>query len=195
MKYPDLRCSLEGRHQAVNAACAVATLESSVMPHLPIPEQAVRQGLEHVSWPGRLEQLQHHPVIICDGAHNPGAAECLKSHLQRIMAEQKGRRLILVIGMMQDKNLSVFLNTLAPLANVVILTKVEHPRSAAVSALRQALPAIDISVCESEAPQTALDLATRLAKENDLVCITGSLFLVGHIKSLMAGQTYEPVVG
>ena len=112
----NLRCALEGEHQTVNAACALAVLEASVMSRTTISERAVRQGLEQVSWPGRLERLRRHPLILCDGAHNPAAAECLKTFLQRNVSEQRERRLILVVGMMQDKNLRVFLNTLVPLA-------------------------------------------------------------------------------
>ena len=194
-EYLNLRCSLEGRHQAVNAACSVVALESSVMPHLSISERVIRRGLESVSWPGRLERLQRRPLIFCDGAHNPAAAECLKIHLQGLLDEQSGRRLIVVIGMMHDKNLSAFLDALVPLADEVILTQIEHPRSAPVLALKRALPVVDVPVYERESPQTAIDLATRLAEEDDLVCVTGSLFLVGHVKSLMIGSTYEPVVG
>ena len=194
-EYLNLRCSLEGRHQAVNAACSIVALESGVMPHLSISERIIRRGLESVTWPGRLERLQRRPLIVCDGAHNPAAAECLKIHLQGLLDERNGRRLIVVIGMMQDKNLSAFLNALVPLADEVILTQIEHPRSAPVLALKRALPVVDVPVHERESPQTAIDWATRLADHDDLVCVTGSLFLVGHVKSLMTGSTYEPVVG
>lgn len=194
-EYLNLRCSLEGRHQAVNAACSIVALESGVMPLLSISERSIRRGLESVTWPGRLERLQRRPLIFCDGAHNPAAAECLTVHLQGLLDERNGRRLIVVIGMMQDKNLPAFLNALVPLADGVILTQIDHPRSAPVLALKRALPVVDVPVYERESPQTAIDLATRLADHDDLVCVTGSLFLVGHVKSFMTGSTYEPVVG
>lgn len=194
-EYLNLRCSLEGRHQAVNAACSIVALESGVMPLLSISERIIRRGLESVTWPGRLERLQRRPLIFCDGAHNPAAAECLTVHLQGLLDERNGRRLIVVIGMMQDKNLAAFLNALVPLADGVILTQIDHPRSAPVLALKRALPVVDVPVYERESPQTAIDLATRLADHDDLVCVTGSLFLVGHVKSFMTGSTYEPVVG
>lgn len=194
-EYLNLRCSLEGRHQAVNAACSIVALESGVMPLLSISERSIRRGLESVTWPGRLERLQRRPLIFCDGAHNPAAAECLTIHLQGLLDERNGRRLIVVIGMMQDKNLSAFLNALVPLADGVILTQIDHPRSAPVLALKRVLPVVDVPVYERESPQTAIDLATRLADHDDLVCVTGSLFLVGHVKSFMTGSTYEPVVG
>ena len=194
-KYVNLRCALDGEHQTVNAACAVALLEAGAMPRTRIPERAVRQGLEQVSWPGRLERLRRHPELLCDGAHNPAAAECLKIHLQRRLSEQQGRRLILVVGMMQDKKFPAFLNALVPLADVVILTRINSPRAATVRALKEALPVIDRPVYERDAPGAAMDMATCLASENDLICVTGSLFLVGHVKSLMTGNAYEPVLG
>jgi len=193
--YVNLRCALEGEHQTVNAACALAVLEASVMPRTSMPEEAIRQGLEQVSWPGRLERLRRHPLLLCDGAHNPAAAECLKICLQRKVSERRERRLILVVGMMQDKNLAVFLNTLTPLADVVILTQINSPRAATVPALKEALPVIDRPVYERDAPGAAMDLATCLAGENDLICVTGSLFLIGHVKSLITGNAYEPVLG
>ncbi len=191
--YGNLRCALEGEHQTVNAACALALLEAGVTPQIPVPEWAVRQGLEQVSWPGRLEHLQRRPWILCDGAHNPAAAECLKRYLQRHV--QGKRRLILVIGMMRDKNVPVFLKTLAPLADAVIVTQINSPRAAGARALREALPAVDRPVYERDEPGAALDLATGLASDTDLICVTGSLFLVGHVKSLMTGKAYEPVLG
>lgn len=194
-KYLNLRCALDGEHQMVNAACAIALLEVGVTPRSRIPERALRLGLEQVSWPGRLERLRRHPEILCDGAHNPAAAEGLKIHLQRRLSEQQGRRLILVVGMMQDKNLSAFLKTLVPLADVVILTRINSSRAATVRALNEALPVIDRPAYERDAPEAAFDLAAGLAADNDLICVTGSLFLVGHVKSLMTGNVYEPVLG
>ncbi len=96
---------------------------------------------------------------------------------------------------MQDKNLSAFLDTLAPLADVVILTTINSHRSATLRALKEALPVIDCPLYERDSPGEAIDLATCLASKNDLICITGSLFLVGHVKSLMTGNAYEPVLG
>ena len=191
----NLRCALEGDHQVVNAACALALLEASGLSGTRIAAWAIRQGLEEVFWPGRLERLRRHPLILCDGAHNPAAAECLGLHLQRNVAEQRGRRLILIVGMMRDKNLVTFLKALAPLADVVIVTQIDSPRSATVQALQEALPATAGSVYARESPGAAIDLATGLASKNDLVCITGSLFLVGQAKSLLLGKAYEPVVG
>lgn len=194
-EFANLHCALDGEHQTVNAACAVALLEACVMPRIRISEQAVRQGLEQVSWPGRLERLRRHPEILCDGAHNPAAADCLKIHLQARLSEEQGCRLILMVGMMQDKNLSAFLKALAPLADVVILTRIHSSKSATVRALKEALPGLDRPVYECDAPGAAFDLATGLASDNDLICVTGSLFLVGHVKSLTMGKTYEPVLG
>lgn len=193
--YLHLRCALEGQHQLVNAGCALAVLESGVMPRIVISESAIRQGLEHVYWPGRLERLGTRPLMLCDGAHNPAAAACLKVSLQRILSEHDGCRLILVVGMMQDKNHAGFLHTLVPLADVVILTQLDVPRSASVEVLKRALPATDALLYERNTPQAAMALATGLGGKHDLVCVTGSLFLIGHVKSLLAGTNYEPVIG
>ena len=78
---------------------------------------------------------------------------------------------------------------------MVILTQINSPRAATVRTLKEALPVIDRPLYERDEPGAAIDLATCLAGENDLICITGSLFLVGHVKSLMTGNAYEPVLG
>ncbi len=193
--YQNLRCALEGRHQMVNAGCALAVLESAVMPRMAIAASAIRQGLECVAWPGRFERLGTHPPMLCDGAHNPAAAECLKICVRQTMAAEGRRRFILVVGMMRDKNHAAFLRVLVPMAHAVIVTRIDSPRSAPVDVLKRALPATDVPVYECDAPQAAMDLAVTLGGEGDLVCVTGSLFLVGCVKSLLAGRRYEPVIG
>ncbi len=193
--YLNLHCALEGRHQIVNAGCALAVLKSGEMSRMAIPESAIRQGLTRVAWPGRLEQLGSHPLTLCDGAHNPAAAECLKVYVRQKMSAEGRRRFILVVGMMRDKNHAAFLRILVPMAHAVILTHIASPRSAPVDVLKQALPATDAPLYERDSPQMAMDLAMNLGGENDLVCVTGSLFLVGYVKSLLAGMKYEPVVG
>jgi dihydrofolate synthase/folylpolyglutamate synthase len=181
--YEGLRCGLLGDHQVVNAACALALLEVASLQGLKVPESAVRLGLSQVVWEGRLEVMSQDPFVILDGAHNPAAADVLASSLVQLLRGLPKRRLILVVGMMQDKHHSGFLARLSPLADHVILTQSPILRSASVQMLQQALPHQGLSVQLVPDPLEALTVAREIATSSDLICITGSLILIGAVKA------------
>jgi dihydrofolate synthase/folylpolyglutamate synthase len=106
-----------------------------------------------------------------------------------------GRKLILIIAMMKDKNIEGCLAALLPLAHIVICTQIEHARSATVPMLQHKIHQKGLAVHGVATPSDAVALATRLADPQDLICVTGSLFLVGAVKSLLAGSRYAPIVG
>ena len=193
--YSSLPCALNGAHQLVNAGCAVALLEQSVMPSRVISEESIVQGLSSVSWEGRLETIRTHPLVVCDGAHNPAAAAGLACYLHSMIDGVPERKLILLIAMMRDKNITAFLAELLPLADVLICTQIEHSRSATVHELHNELPTPAPPVYGVPTPSDALALANQLADSRDIICVTGSLFLVGAVKSMLAGSTYAPIVG
>ena len=193
--YSGLVCALNGAHQYINAACALALLEQSVMPGRIISQQSVIEGLGHVSWEGRLETVKAHPLMICDGAHNPSAANELVEYLRAIVLAVPGRRLIIMVAMMRDKQIEAFLSILLPLAQTIICTQIDHPRSATVEELQSQLPTSVASVYGVRTPTEAVVLANQLADENDVICVTGSLFLVGAVKSVLTGSPYAPLVG
>lgn len=194
-RYLGLVCALNGVHQCVNAACALALLEQSVMPNRIISQQSVIEGLGHVLWEGRLETVKAHPLMICDGAHNPPAAKELVKYLQSIVSAVPERKLIILVAMMRDKHIEAFLSAFLPLAKTIICTQIDHSRSATVEELQSQLPASVASVYGVRTPTEAVDLAKRLADENDVICVTGSLFLVGAVKSVLTGSPYVPLVG
>lgn len=194
-EYSKLPCALNGSHQYMNAACALALIESSVMPSRAIPEEAIIQGLRSVKWEGRLETLMTNPLMVGDGAHNPAAAIMLAHHLETMIGEVFGRKLILVVAMMQDKNIDACLAVLLPLAHIVICTQIDHARSATVHMLQHKVNQEGLSVHGATTPSDAVALAIRLSDPQDLICVTGSLFLVGAVKSLLAGSRYAPIVG
>jgi len=193
--FPDLPCALHGAHQRVNAACALALLEQSVMPSREISKEVIIQGLSSVSWEGRLETLMSNPLMVCDGAHNPAAATCLAHNLQLIIDAVPDRKVILIVALMRDKDIEAFMGELLPLADVIICTQIDHARSATVQELQDQLPTGTPTVHGVPTPSDALVLAARLADSHDLICVTGSLFLVGAVKSVLAGSTYAPIVG
>jgi dihydrofolate synthase / folylpolyglutamate synthase len=193
--FSGLTCGLKGAHQLVNAACALALLENSVMPGRAISQEAIVEGLGSVSWEGRLETLRTNPRWVCDGAHNPAAATKLARHLQIMIEGVPGRKLIFIVAMMRDKNIEAFFAELLPLADVIIGTQIDHFRSATVDELIDRLPTGGPPMYRTATPSEAVALANRMADSRDMVCVTGSLFLVGAVKSVFSGSTYAPLVG
>ncbi|MDT7041930.1 folylpolyglutamate synthase/dihydrofolate synthase family protein [Candidatus Nitronereus thalassa] len=193
--FSGLSCALQGAHQLVNAACAVALLEKSVMASRVISREAIVRGLSSVSWEGRLETLMTNPTWVCDGAHNPAAARKLAHHLQGMIENVPSRKLIMIVAMMRDKNIAAFFAELLPLADVIICTQIDHFRLATGDELKDRLLTGSVPIHQASTPEKAVALAHRIANSHDLVCVTGSLYLVGAVKSVFSGSTYAPLVG
>ncbi|RMH36101.1 MAG: bifunctional folylpolyglutamate synthase/dihydrofolate synthase [Nitrospirae bacterium] len=179
--YENLSCALEGRHQALNAACALALLEAGARQGLSITESAIRTGLSRVQWPGRLEVWRTAPLLLVDGAHNPDAAQTLVAYLTRVLVRRPCSRLILVVGMMRDKDHAGFLKLLTPLAHSLILTQAHLPRAATPQELANCLPEDRRHVELYPNPLEALLAAERRANPSDVICVTGSLILIGEL--------------
>lgn len=194
----DLRTNLLGRHQYRNAALALAAVELLRERGYAISEEAVRQGLTRVRWPGRLEQVLDRPRCLLDGAHNPAAATALAQVLRH---ELTYRRLILVLGVMADKDIAGILKRLVPLAQVVIFSRPSYERAAPPEQLAAAAGSLPPEHYVIPDLGAALELAQRLAGPDDLIVVTGSLFTVGEARALLlpapetGRATFQPVRG
>lgn len=193
--YSGLTCPLPGVHQLENAGCALAMVELAAAQGFPVSERAVRSGLSGVSWEGRLERVEEQPLLLLDGAHNPAAAQALALYLTELRSERPGARLILLVGMMRDKDREGFFRILLPLVDEVILTQASLPRAATVHMLREAIGQRAEGVHEAPAPADALAQARRLAGPEDVILVTGSLLLVGEVKALLRGCGLSPLRG
>jgi dihydrofolate synthase/folylpolyglutamate synthase len=194
-RLPGLVCPLAGRHQLDNAACAIALLEAAGRQGLPVDEAAVSRGLRETRWDGRLELAGRSPDVLLDGAHNPAAAQVLAQHLASRRRAQAYGQVIVVVGMMRDKDYPAFLDIVASLADVLILTQAHLPRAATVDELRGGLNAPPSSVIAISDPEQAFAQARRMATSRDLICVTGSLMLVGDIKALLSGRQISLIRG
>jgi dihydrofolate synthase / folylpolyglutamate synthase len=170
-RFDDMLCRLLGVFQPGNALLAVAAAH-----HLGVSEEAVRRGLAGVEWPGRFQIIEHDPVVILDGAHNPGGARALAASLTTYFP---GRPLTLVIGISADKDQVGILRALAPLASRLILTAYAGARAATPAALRACLPPISAPVETAASTREAFSLAMAEPR-NPLICVAGSLYLVGE---------------
>jgi dihydrofolate synthase/folylpolyglutamate synthase len=174
---------LLGEHQLANATTAVAVTELLPGLGVPISQEAIVQGLRQVRWPGRLEVLSRAPFLVVDGAHNADSAHQLAAALKK---DFQYERLILIFGASLDKDIDGMLRELLPLAHRVIVTQAQHPRATEVQSLREALLARGCEPLSSHNVDQALDCALRLAQERDLICATGSLFVVAEVREAWA---------
>ncbi len=180
-----LALSLTGRHQYRNAAVALAVLELLGRQGFALPEAAIREGLARTRWPGRLEQVSRDPRVLLDGAHNPAAALALA---QALRARPRNGRLIMVMGVMADKDVDTILARLLPLAQLVIFTKPQYFRAAATADLaRRAAAFKHLEVIEVPRVAAAVARAQALAGPGDRIVVTGSLYTVGEAKAFFGG--------
>jgi len=193
--YDGLTCALEGRHQLDNAACALALLGAAAPHGIVVTAEAVREGLRAVNWAGRLEVIDRHPTILLDGAHNPAAATVLADYLARSVRSRPSRPVVLVLGMMRDKDHRGFVEPLRGLVDEVVLTQADLPRSATAQDLRAALEGLLPHPSVMPSLGDAMDLARQLATPDGLVCVTGSLMLVGECKAWFRGCGLSPLRG
>ena len=174
-----LRIPLLGTHQLENAATAVAALEAVGQRGTSIDEESIRQGLASVRWPGRLEVLRRCPLVVADGAHNSYSAQ----RLAQALGEYFGyKRLILVLGTSVDKDLRGIVDALAPLAQEVIVTHSRNPRAVAPEVLAAKFARFGIRPYTEGNVSSAVSRALDLAEEDDLICVTGSLFVVAEAR-------------
>lgn len=193
--YEDLSCGLAGRHQWDNAACALALLEAAGRAGIDTDEVAVRDGLRTVSWEGRLESIDEYPTVVLDGAHNPAAAHALAGYLKDFCFSHPTSRIILVWGMMRDKDRQGFIAPLLPFVSEIVLTQATLARSATVQELRATLHEWHGPVLEAALPMDAMTTARGRAMPHDLICIAGSLMLLGDIKAAVRGCGLSPIRG
>jgi len=195
VQYDGLTCALEGRHQLDNAACALALLGAAAPQGIAVTAEAVRAGLRAVNWAGRLEVVDRRPTILLDGAHNPAAATALADFLTRSDRSHPSRPVVLVLGMMRDKDHRGFVEPLRDLVDEVVLTQADLPRSATAQELRALLEGLLPHPHVVQSIGDAMALARQLATPEGLVCVTGSLMLVGECKAWFHGCGLSPLRG
>ncbi len=181
-RWNGLGLGLAGRHQVINASLALAAGEKLAEQGFSLEEGHFREGLLRARWPGRLELTGQAPRVLLDGAHNPGAARILK---QALREEFPRRRLIMVLGIMADKEIPRMMAHLLPLADLLILTRPGIDRAASLETLREHASPWKRPTLEKADVRAALELAMAEAGPEDLVVATGSLYTVGEARAYL----------
>jgi dihydrofolate synthase / folylpolyglutamate synthase len=169
-----IRCPLAGEHQVENAVTAAAALT-----RLAVSDSAIESGIAGARWPGRLEHVSESPEIILDGAHNPAGARALGAYIQRFYSS---RRVRLIYGAMRDKAIEEISGILFPLAQQVIVTAPRQARALAPEAMRQISD--HPNLVTAPGIEAALEMV-RDAAPQDVIFVTGSLFLVAEARALL----------
>jgi len=185
--YEDVRVALRGDHQLTNAAVAIGLAEILAQREFRITSAAIVAGLENAVHPGRLELFGDR--FLLDGAHNPAGAAALRAYLDDVV-QQNRFSMTLVFGAMLDKQLDEMAATLFPVASRLILTQPRNPRAALSAQLK---PFADkyarVPGEQTETSEDAMAKATSLQTANELIVVTGSLYLVGEVRAWLSKQT------
>jgi dihydrofolate synthase/folylpolyglutamate synthase len=186
-RYEETRLGLRGRHQVTNAMVAIRLAEALRERGFEISADAIKRGIETAAHPGRLEFWEGPPPILFDGAHNPAAARALRDFLDEFVK----RPITMIFGAMRDKALSEMAATLFPRARAVILTELDNPRAASIETLRAAAPEDfdQANVHQATSIKEALLIAQDITATDGLICVTGSLYLIGAIQEVLSHQS------
>ncbi len=184
LELPGLEIQLVGKHQLSNVALALmAIILLNEQFAYKISAKAIKEGLSATKWPGRFEQLSTNPLVVIDGAHNPDGAKTVVETLKLL----EYNRLILVLGLLQDKPLTEFLDIILPLADEVITTEPAVTRRARAQDLQD-----EISTRYPMKPVLALaDLQEALVEglarleTGDLLLVSGSLYLIADARRFL----------
>lgn len=179
-EWRDLELGLLGEHQIQNATAAVAAIDELRVAGLAVSEAALREGLRSAHWPARLQVVGEHPWLIVDGAHNADSMNKLFGALRRHFSFD---RLILVLGLMADKDLAgIAREVAAARVGLVVATAVHNARAMApeqiADALQEAAP--DLPVHGEAEVGAALAAGLAATRPGDLLCVAGSLYLAGE---------------
>jgi dihydrofolate synthase/folylpolyglutamate synthase len=184
--YCELEISLLGDHQVVNAATAVAAVEILGIYNVKIEKEAIRRGLQNVRWPGRLEVIRLKPLIILDCAKDAEATEAVRKSIEK---DFHYSRLIAVVSMSSDKNITGMMKNISHMAHYLILTKhgvmgrAANPELLAAEAEKYGKSYVIIDE-HDEAFRSAL----QIAKPEDMILVIGSVFLAGEARSFLLRQ-------
>ncbi|MCI6055050.1 bifunctional folylpolyglutamate synthase/dihydrofolate synthase [Dysosmobacter sp.] len=185
--YGPLRLGLIGEYQLRNAALAVTAAEVLRDKGWRLPEEAIRRGLEQARWPGRMEVIRPaDPVILLEGAHNPQGAAAAAETLRALFPD---RKIVLLLGMLADKDVEGVLEAVVPLAEAVVTVTPPSPRALDAEALRRRLP-YGTPGCACLTVEEGVKLAVMAAGPGGAVCALGSLYMSGAVRQAAAALNY-----
>jgi dihydrofolate synthase/folylpolyglutamate synthase len=180
--YRDVYIPVHGAHQGDNAAVALAAAEAFF--GAPLGEEVVEEAFANVRIPGRLEIVGRHPLTILDGAHNPAGARAAGEAIAEEFGGVTGT--VLVVGLLQGRDPSEMLQALgARTARLLVACPAPSPRTLAPAEVAAAGQALGLEVETTRSVPEALARAFAMAAPEDLVLVSGSLYVVGAARAAL----------
>jgi dihydrofolate synthase/folylpolyglutamate synthase len=182
---------LIGRHQLRNIALAISAAEQLYKTGIRITANDIERGIRETRWPGRFQIVpasKHHPEIVLDVAHNPAGAWALRSSLSE---RYEGRPITLLFAVLRDKAVEEITQILFPLADHVVVTSVNNPRSATVEDLEQAASRTGAEITKAPNIADGIEKAISLTGNNGVLVVTGSIYLVGEALESFEGTNVQ----
>ncbi|RKU27169.1 bifunctional folylpolyglutamate synthase/dihydrofolate synthase [Candidatus Poribacteria bacterium] len=181
-RYEDISLSLLGYHQYVNAATAIASIECIELKGYKISKEYVYEGFRNVNWDGRLHRVNSCPLVILDGAHSPVSMEAL---IRSIQNTYRYAHVVFIVSLMRDKDINEIGRNISKIADFVVTTEVSNnPRAIPADTIKNTWTDIGMKVVACPDPEKAIKKELTNASPTDLICITGSLYLVGQALEL-----------
>lgn len=182
----DLEIKLIGDHQIKNSIVALNVIEYlNDIKITNISEENIRKGLLETKWPGRIEKISENPMFIIDGAHNEEGAKSLANSIDKYF-ENKNK--ILVIGMLEDKDIDSVLDLLIPKFNKVITTTPDNLRAIDANKLKEKIERYNIEVTCKPNIKEAVDYALEISNKDDVIISAGSLYMIGNVRTIIVNK-------
>ena len=179
VNFKGIHCNLTGAHQVGNTALAV--LVCAVLAKyfgFVLDEERTKRALASVIWNGRLQKIGKNPTILLDGAHNPAG---MKQLVRNIKSIYKYKKLIVVLGILYDKEIKKMVCTISEIADIIVISKSQSHRAAAVETLEREVEKSGIPYYKFQDSISAFEQAKQIAGNNDLICVCGSLYTIGEV--------------
>lgn len=182
-KYEDLEIKLIGEHQINNSILALNVIKFlQEKKNLTITEETIRKGLINTKWPGRIEKINEEPIFIIDGAHNEDGAKSLAKAIEKNF---KGKKLTLLIGMLEDKDVDGVIEILMPNFSRVITTTPDNPRAINCNVLKDKIAKYVDDVVSKPEIEEAVEYTLNNSTKEDIIISAGSLYMIGTVRTLV----------
>jgi dihydrofolate synthase/folylpolyglutamate synthase len=182
-----VQLNLRGEHQTINARTAIHLAETLRQQGVCIAKAAIEAGLQNVHWDGRLELIEYEGrQVLLDGAHNMAGAKTLQEFLRDY---ERDVPITMVFGVMSDKAIAGMAEMLFPFATTLIATRINNPRSADPFVISETATQLATPSIRAESVAEALTQALQRTPTNGLICVCGSLYLIGEVKLWLAQNT------
>lgn len=178
----DIELSLLGKHQMLNCATTVFALEEIAKQGVNIKKEHILSALKKVKWIGRLEIMKNKPLVVIDGAHNIDGITKLKENVNRYF---KYGKMILILGILADKEVEKMVSTIVPMAEKVIAVTPNSYRAENGEELEKVIKKYNVNCETKESYLDAYKLASSYLEEGDLLLISGSLYMIGDMRKII----------